>query len=423
MDRKLLTNHALAISKYIAKYYFPALLAIFFIAEIGLRLSHLVQSQPVIPEVSSTDPVHRILLVSDSILGTMKDNNEAAGKFVQKMNLAYKDKVSIAELFRGGMLTNEVEAQLEDRVRKSNSSTVILMIGKSDWVRGWVDRNLGQLAQTWIASLETSKLLLVIMVDIQKQLTSLWPDRIAIAEHRALLVPWKLYSTQDIRGIPAFESAMLEFPNSIRAIRALVHLYHLHSKIPEGIIYLEKLAALSAEAEFVRLQIANLKFDLERQTNGQVPSQTVTDWDEAIKSLPDQRLAFLARMRYLMRTRNAVEFGNHIRNMSPEQSDVLLPSTYSTLSRVIKKALSLGLRVIVLEYPSNHGLPLQRVLAKYDGQIELYESRKWLVDSIEGPRLVSAFKVDIEHLTPFGADFLAENMVRIYQNGEPQSSP
>lgn len=421
MDRKLPTNHALTFSKYLVKYYLPTVVAIFLILETGLRLSHLFQPIQAAASQVATDTNHRILLVSDSILGTMTDTNEAAGKFVQKMTAVYKDQVSIAELSRGGLLTTEVEAQLEDRVNEHGSTTVILMVGKSDWVRGWVDRNFGQLAQSWVASLETSKLLMVGMVDIQKQLTSLWPDRMAIAEHRALLVPWKLYSTQDIRGIPAFETAMLEFPNSIRAIRALVHLYNLHGKIPEGIVYLEKLAAVSDEADFVRLQIANLKFDLERQTTGQVPSQTVTNWDEAIKSLPNQRLAFLARMRYLMKTRNAVEFSNHLRSMSPEQSDVLLPSTYSTYSRVIKKAISMGLRVIVLEYPSNHGLPLERVLAKFDNQIELYETRKWLIDSIEGPRLVSAFKIDVEHLTPFGADYFAENMVRIYQKDQPSN--
>lgn len=399
-----------------------ALVVAFLVVELGLRLSYVLQPVSA-PTVSSSDEsTHRILLVSDSILGTMGDTREPAGQFLLKMNELYKEKAFISEIFRGGLLTIEVENQLEEKVLADRPSTVIFMIGKSDWVRGWVDRTFGQLAQTWVGSLEASKLLMVLMVELQKQFTSLWPDRIAIAEHRALVVPWKHYSTQDFRGIEAFESVMLNYPNNIRAIRALIHLYHIHSKVPEGILYLEKLAEVSDEADFVRLQIANLKFDLERRTNGQVPGQLASEWNQAIRSLPNQRLAFLARMRYLINTRAASEFESQLRMMSSEQSDVLLPSTYATMSRVIEKAVSLGLRVIVLEYPSNHGMALRRVMAKYANQIEIYETREWLLESIESLKLIDAFKVDIEHLTPFGATHFADKMVKVYQQGRPPQS-
>ena len=422
MDRKLLADNALTFSKYLIKFYIPAFVGALVIVEAGLRLSHVLQPGPSAAVATATDTNHRILLVSDSSVGTIASSSDAAGKFVQKLTNLYGDKVAVSELSRGGLLTTEVEAQLEDRVRKTNSSTVILMVGKSDWVRGWVDKNFGHLAQSWVASLETAKLLLVIMVEIQKHLTSVWPDRAAVAEYRALVLPWKLYSTQDIRGISAFESALLEFPNSIRAIRSLVHLYYIHAKIPEGVAYLKKLTEVSDEADFVRLQIANMNFDFEKRTRGDVPAQIVSEWDEAIKSLPSQRLGFLARMRYLMRTRNVEEFAHQLRNMSPEQSDVLLPSTYSTLIRVIQKAVSMGLRVIVLEYPSNHGVPLERVLASHRNQVEFYETRKWLLDSVPDSRLITVFEVDIEHLTTFGADVFAENMVRVYREG-PAKGP
>ncbi|MDZ4084004.1 MAG: hypothetical protein U1E10_13760, partial [Bdellovibrionales bacterium] len=98
MDRKLLTNHALTFSKYLVKYYLPAVVAIFLILETGLRLSHIFQPSQASASQVVTDTYHRILLVSDSILGTMTDTKDAAGKFVQKMTSIYKDKVSIAEL-------------------------------------------------------------------------------------------------------------------------------------------------------------------------------------------------------------------------------------------------------------------------------------------------------------------------------------
>jgi hypothetical protein len=397
--------------KNFVKYYLPALLAFCLIAEIGLRLSHVLQPLEVVATPTTSDSVHRVLLVSDSILGTMADKNEAAGQFVLKLTKLFGDKFSVSEISKGGLLTAEVETKLEKRVADDRVSTVILMIGKSDWVRGWVDRNFGNLAQTWIMSLEVSKLLIVLAVDIQKQISAIWPDRMAVAEHKALVLPWKLYSTKDIRGIEAFEAVMLDHPNNIRAIRALVHLYYVHLKVPEGILFLEKLAAVSEEADFVRLQIANLKYDLEQHTQTKILNDTVAEWDKAIKSLPDQRLAFLARMRYLMRTGDAAEFANYYASMTPEQSDVLLPSTYATLSRVVEKAVGLGLRVIILEYPSNHGLPQRRSLAQYEDRIEIYETRSWLLESVEAPRLMHAFKVDIEHLTPFGAEKLADQMV------------
>lgn len=405
-------------AKIFIKYYIPAILALALITEAGLRLSYVLKpgSATAPTDVDASSPDHRILFVSDSILGTMTDVREPAGQFVLKMNQRHPGKTSITEIFRGGLLTVEVERQLEEKVQADRPDTVIFMIGKSDWVRGWTDRNFGRLAQTWMASLEVSKLAMIFLVDVQKQFTSLWPDRQAIAAHRALVVPWKLYSTQDINGIAAFESVMLDFPNDIRAIRALVHLYYIHSKISEGIQYLEKLATVSDEADFVRLQIANLQFDLDRRMNGKVSQQSISDWDNAIKSLPSHRLAFLARMRYLLNLRLASDFAFHLKNMSPEQSDVLLPSTYATLSRIIEKSIALGLRVIVLEYPSNHGLPLNRVLARYDKQIEIYESRQWLVDSIEEAQLIKAFKPDIEHLTPFGASHFADNLVRVIEN-------
>lgn len=409
--------------KNFAKYYLPALLAIGLIAEAGLRLSYVVQPREEAAKPMASVAVDRILLVSDSILGTMSDPNEAAGQFVLKLKKLFGDKISVSEISRGGLLTTELEAQFEKRVAAERASTVILMIGKSDWVRGWVDRNFGTLAQTWIMSLEVSKLAVIIAVDIQKQLASLWPDRMAIAQHRALIVPWKLYSTQDFRGIQAFEAVMLDYPNDIRAIRALVHLYYLHLKVPQGILFLEKLAAVSEEAEFVRLQIANLKYELEHHQNSKVGGDTVAEWDKAIKSLPNQRLAFLARMRYLMRTDDASEFVNQYASMTPEQSDVLLPSTYATLSRVLEKAIALGLRVIVLEYPSNHGAPIKRSLAQYKERIEIYETRAWLLESIEAPRIMSAFKVDIEHLTPFGAEKLADQMVIALTSKKSPPSP
>jgi hypothetical protein len=406
----------------IGKFYLAALVATFLIVELGLRLSHVLQPSAVPKVERAEDSAHRILLVSDSILGTMGDNREAAGKFVLKMNELYPDKAFVTEIFRGGLLTSEVEKQLEEKVLADRISTVIFMIGKSDWVRGWVDRTFGQLAQSWVASLEASKLFMVLMVDLQRQFTLMWPDRLAIAEHGALVAPWKLYSTQDIRGIEAFESVMLTYPNDIRAIRALVHLYHVHSKVPEGIQFLEKLAEVSDEADFVRLQIANLKFDLERRNTGQVPDQTVSEWDQAISSLPNQRLAFLARMRYFLNTGAASDFESHLRSMSYEQSDVLLPSTYATMARIIEKAVSMRLRVILLEYPSDHSLPLRRVMEKYASQIEIYDTRNWLLDSIERDKVIGAFKVDIEHLTPFGAEHFAENMVRIYRQGPAEQS-
>ena len=101
--------------------------------------------------------------------------------------------------------------------------------------------------------------------------------------------------------------------------------------------------------------------------------------------------------------------------MSSEQSDVLLPSTYATMARIIEKAVSMGLRVILLEYPSNHSLPLKRVMAKYSNQIEIYDTREWLLNSTESDQVIDVFKQDIEHLTPFGANHLADSLLRIYQ--------
>lgn len=408
--------------KTFAKYYLPALLGFLLVVEAGLRLSYVLQPLEAVKTATSGDSVHRLIIVSDSILGTMSDTKEAAGKFLLKVKQLYGDKVSVSEISRGGLLTSEVEATLESRVIAERASTVVMMIGKSDWVRGWVDRKFGKLAQAGIMSLEISKLLIVLAVDAQKQFNSLWPDRKAVAEHKALILPWKLYSTKDFRGIEAFEAVMLDFPNNIRAIRALVHLYYVHLKVPQGILFLEKLAAVSEEADFVRLQIANLKYDLEQHTQGKIMNETVAEWDNAIKSLPDQRLAFLARMRYLMRTGDATEFANYYSSMTPEQSDVLLPSTYATLSRIVEKSIRLGLRVIILEYPSNHGIPLKRSLAQYSDRIEIYETRNWLLENTEAYRLIQAFKIDIEHLTPFGAEKFAEKMVAAVMRPEPSPS-
>lgn len=412
---------ALRLFAGIGKFYLAAFVAAFLIFEAGLRLSYAFQSNDVAKVTRKEDSKHRILLVSDSILGTMGDDREAAGKFVFKMKEISNDKVFVSEIFRGGLLTTEVEKYLEAKVLADLPGTVIFMIGKSDWVRGWVDRTFGQLAQSWVASLEASRLFLVFMVELQRQFTLLWPDRQAIAEHRALMEPWKLYSTQDIRGIEAFESVMLTYPNNIRAIRALIHLYRVHSKVPQGILFLEKLVEASDEADFVRLMIANLKFDLERGSDGKVSDQTVAEWDQAIRSLLNQRLAFLARMRYFLNTRATSDFESHLRSMSSEQSDVLLPSTYATMARIIEKAISMGLRVILLEYPSNHSIPLKRVMAKYSRQIEIYDTREWLLNSIESDKVIDAFKLDVEHLTPFGADHLADNLVRVYREG-PKSN-
>ncbi|MBN8540701.1 MAG: hypothetical protein J0L82_09980 [Deltaproteobacteria bacterium] len=105
-------------------------------------------------------------------------------------------------------------------------------------------------------------------------------------------------------------------------------------------------------------------------------------------------------MRYLTKAHNTGELAAE----SPEQSDVLLPSSYASLSQVIEKAIAMGLRVIVLEYPSNHGLPIRRMLAKYDIRIEVYDTRQWLLDSVEDLKLIDVFKSNIKHLTPFGAD-------------------
>ncbi len=420
---KTLFSKLIHAAKLFIKYYLPAILSLLVVVELGLRLSFVLQPPAEGPSAiaGAEEPGHRILLVSDSILGTMNDPREAAGQFVQKMREAYKDKVFISEISRGGLLTTEVEAQLEQKVKSDRPTTIFIMVGKSDWVRGWVDRTFGRLAQTWVASLQTSKLMMIGLVEIQRQYSSWLPDRRAVAEHRALVRPWKLYSSQDVQGIDAFEEAMLQFPNNIRAIRALVHLYYIHSQVPRGIAYLNRLAEVSDESEFVRLQVANLKFDMDR-AKGQAPDQARTEWDKAIQSLPNQRLAFMGRMRYLLKTRDVEEFASYFRSMSPEQSDVLLPSTYATLSKVIRMAIDMGLRVIILEYPTNHGLPQSRVLAQYGSKIEFYETRKWLVELVEGPQLLDTLKVDIEHLTPFGAEVVARQMVQVYQLGAATSS-
>lgn len=352
-----------------------------------------------------------VVLVGDSILGTLEDPESAAGRFFYHFKKIVPP-AEIEEVTRGGLTSEEafrsIQTVLNDRPPKS----VILMVGKNDWARGWVDKSFQRLVHSPAGKLEISKAFMVVAADLHRRYLRIWPDLEARRQDRDMRKAWYLYGEQRLEAIPEFEEQLRKHPNYVRAIRALVHLYYLHGRLDEGILYLESLKSASSEKALIDVHIGYLKSDRLKAT-GEKLAPDDRGWESSIRSMSDQRLAFIARLRMSYIAGEAKAFAKEFVSMGPEESEVLLPSTLNNLDKLIDLLLRSGVRVIMVDYPSHHSLPLRRALSKYDSDIEIYDSREWLLRDLHEESLITAFQPDCDHLELPGAEVVGSELSRI----------
>lgn len=380
--------------------------------ELGLRSAAMFKAATRHSHQAEADGNHAdILLIGDSILGTMDDDKTAAGQF--RLQLKEKNPhLSVQELTVGGMTSEEALRRTRAYLPKHKPSTVFIMIGKNDWMRGGVDRAFSRVAHSWFGRFEVSKVLMILLMDLQRTYRQWYPDSEARAQQAAFRNAWAMYATQDYEAIAEFETHLKEYPGYLRGIQALVHLYYIHWMPEEGIKYLEELRTNSPEAAFIDVHIGYLKSDRMRKKGEKVVPEQF-GWDSTIRSVEDQRFAFIAKLRMAHIQEDPEAFAREFLSLGPQQSDVLLPSTLSNLREMIDMYLGKKARVVIVDYPSHHIRPISQALSNYAGEIEVHESRMWLVESLPREKLMSAFTIDCDHLRLLGAEVLGREMVKI----------
>jgi hypothetical protein len=376
--------------------------------ETGLRTAAWLQAHVRIDRAVSESHSSDFLLVGDSILGTIRDPKSAAGFFLAAAASAVPD-LKVDELSLGGLTSEEALKKVQQNLKHGRLGTVVFMVGKNDWVKGWTDATFGRLVHSPIGSLEMTKAALVLAADAQKAYLRWRPDREVRLQQADFHHAWALYGSQRIEAIQEFEEQLRKHPDYVRAIRALVHLYYLHWKLEEGIRYLESLKEISSEKPLIDVHIAYLKSDRLKEKGEKIELQEF-GWEESVMSMSDQRLAFIARLRIAHIAGDANVFAREFRSMGPEQSDVFLPSTLLHLHNAVDLLLEKGVRVVVVDYPSHHAEPTRRAFKKYGDRVELYDSRSWLINQLPAEKLMAAFEVDCDHLEEVGAKIVGESL-------------
>ena len=389
-----------------------ALATVLVTVELGLRTAAWFKSVSRNQKVAEDRDRFDALLIGDSILGTIEDPNTAAGRFLSYAK-ASRPSVEVGEVTLGGLTSGEALERMRELLSKRSVGTAILMVGKNDWVRGWVDKTFDRLVHSPPGNFEITEAFMVLAAEAQKRYLSLRPDREARAQKKDFTLAWSLYREQTPEAIPEFEKQLLKHPNYVRAIRALVHLYYLHWRLDEGIQFLEKLKSVSLERALVDVHIGYLQSDRSK-AKGERAAPDDSGWESSVRSMEDQRLAFIARLRIAHIADDTAAFAQEFETMGPEQSEVLPPSTLANLEKLVGLLLNAGVRVVVVEYPSHHSRPLRNALSKFGGDIEIYDSREWLLRDLPPEGLLSAFQPDCDHLEKSGAEVVGKELSRIF---------
>lgn len=390
--------------------YIVILSSLLLTVELGLRTASWFASDSREQSAEETNSPLDVVLVGDSILGTFEDSQTAAGRFLYHLKKA-RPTAKVAELTRGGLTSDEAFKNLQTLLAERPPKTAILMVGKNDWARGWVDKSFERLVHSPAGRLEVLKVFMVIATDLHRRYLRYKPDLEARRQERDLRKAWSLYGEQKVEAIAEFEAQLLKHPNYVRAIRALVHLYYLHWRLEEGIQYLEVLKTVSTEQALIDVHIGYLKSD-RLKAKGEKLSPDDRGWENSIRSMSDQRLAFIARLRMPHISGDADTFAAEFTSMGPEQSEVLLPSTLANLEKIIELLLRSRVRVMMVDYPSHHSLPLRRALSKFGSVIEIHDSREWLLRELPRQSLISAFQPDCDHLEQAGAEVIGAELWR-----------
>lgn len=376
--------------------------------EAGLRTASWLQANFQTPRPVAESYHSDILLVGDSILGTIRDPKTAAGHFLNSAK-ATSPGIEVGEISLGGLTSEEALKKIREILQHGRVGTVVFMVGKNDWVKGWTDETFGRLVHSPIGSFEMTKAALVLAADAQKAYLRWRPDREVRRQQADFKRAWALYGSQVVEAIPEFEEQLRRHPNYVRAIRALVHLYYLHWRLEEGIRFLESLKEISSEKALIEVHIAYLKSDRLKEKGEKIELQEF-GWEESVRSMSDQRLAFIARLRIAHIAGDANVFAREFQSMGPEQSDVFLPSTLLHLHNAVDLLLEKGVRVVVVDYPSHHAQPTRQAFNKYDGRVEVLDSRNWLINQLPAEKLMAAFQVDCDHLEEVGAKIVGESL-------------
>lgn len=370
----------------------------------GLRLRQFAQMK-----IQALDAVKslRYLLIGDSILGQLGDPSTIAYQFATDLNTRLKNAAAVTELTSPGQTLFSAQSRLMAILDRDKPRTVMIMLGKSDWSRP----QSAVVTPTWFDTLQIQNVLSTVQTDLGRKIRYwLWKIDRRLAPHGFELA-WDLYSYGLYRdAIPIFEHELLREPEYQRGIRALYHCYYREGLFLEGKSYLEKLATNSSEtSQLLRLYALNLQFeaDVKHGKESQVSEQLIR---HQLDSMPISRESFKLKMRTLQNTHRPQEFYSQLEKMNAAESTLLPPVGQQALRKVIDDCLARGMRVVILQYPTDNASSLAETLSSFGEKITVLDTRVWLLTYSKPGQLLDLIDEDMEHVTKDGAKVLGQKL-------------
>lgn len=396
---------------YLIAWHVVGLLLVLVVSEFGLAVSDELFHGVNYPENGTSikkDSRYDILLIGDSVLGTLTDSSTIAGNFARSLMLK-KPEIKLAELTTGGLTSTEARVALYDFLQKNTAKKIIVMVGKSDFVHGWMDANMRWLTRKPFVNFRTSKALLFIVARTERLYFQKFPNNEARKQYRAFKQAWTYYSTGEPSAVPEFEKQLMRYPNYVTGIRGLVHAYYQHHMLERGIKFLNQLSKASDEKSLIKVHIGYMDADLQKSF-GQKLVINSRQLEEEISLLKDRWLAHNAMLRFAIIKNEATEFANIYEGMLPEEASAIMPSTSGNLDTLIGMAEQSGAKFFYVNYPSENAVPINRVLR--DREVTIYDARSWLIEEVPREKLIEMFELDGNHVSALGAQVIGERLAR-----------
>ena len=317
-------------------------------------------------------------------------------------------EIAFSEMSRPALRTATILQELQASLDQNRPSIAVMMVGKSDYAT-----SLSQLP-SWFLQLRVTKFADLLGTDLYRHYVSAVGGVLYDTPEKAQFAKaWLRFSKRDFDGaLPLFEDALRLFPDSEREIRALQFSYASTGKFLKGSYFL---SSLEASPEFKALA-NSCAHELEIMS-GELDENRKTRKIQELKNLasvdPNSRNAFRTSLWAHKAADEKTEFENELKNIRPEQSTPISGVTANLLNRIADRILERGIRLIVLQYPTDRGDELRHALSLNANRIEIVDTREWMLASSKSERVSDMIAIDIEHLTEQGATLVAENLAKL----------
>lgn len=365
--------------------HFVILIAIIVISAVFLEISYACRtwlSAQFYGQVS-TNGSQRFLIMSDSVMGFLDDPHSISSIMANRLKLEGND-FQFKEISAPALQSNAVIDKIEETISDYRPSVVVMMFGKGDFNR-----------PNRLSRLRLYRLLDAAYWDLRSRWYILFP-------YRDLMKAWALNRLKGCgESVPIFEKAIV-VTDDRRAIKALQACYYSSGLYARGVHYFENLQKTSSHAEYIQQFIAVLKYRMS-QADEKLPKPLFL---ETHAELATQDQIKTRMWYYLVRKQPALFKDEYLRH--PVGASFKLPSrAVENISEIVRQLSLNSAKVFIVSYPLDHVEVLQSSLESTGTKANYLDLRSFL-SRLPEDKLIRIWGEDIEHLTHFGSEVVAD---------------